>query len=526
MGLTHNPKIVTNGLVFSYDVRNTKKSWIGRPTTNLLSATTVGINRYNNPGFSGSNINTGQTYKGMPIYELTFIPQDSSFISRLGSGEGFGATHSSIPLLANTRYMSSIYFKSDHPITSFNHTYSNISGWGANSTTSTQYQEDGWTRLYTQYFLNDNGYTSRVITYPNQYGNGTQFTVNTTQTQLINLSVTVPANGSGIPDFAYFYAIVSAAPTILSNGGLTGLSIVDHGLDTTNFTKLSWPSNIITAANLPLTYYFRVSVPSTGGVDTNIRIGSNFAVYTTAITDSKFWKITFDASNISVGQPLRTYWCCPMIEQHDTIYPSTFVNGTRSNTQALIDMTNNSTITANSLTYDTNGSFSFNGTSDFLTIPTTNLGNGNIPWTVSCWIRTTTTVNALGRGSILSNAASGPVYSVMGVNAGKIVYWTYQNSAWTQKLGVGKNVNDGAWHMLTWVNYNNNTMDMYVDGILDSNVPNSTSGNNNPVDRIGGSWVSNGFFAGDIGVLQRYNRALNASEVLRNYDALKGRYGL
>ena len=36
MSLSNFPKIVTNGLVFYYDMSNRKKSWIGAPTTNLL----------------------------------------------------------------------------------------------------------------------------------------------------------------------------------------------------------------------------------------------------------------------------------------------------------------------------------------------------------------------------------------------------------------------------------------------------------------------------------------------------------
>jgi hypothetical protein len=202
--------------------------------------------------------------------------------------------------------------------------------------------------------------------------------------------------------------------------------------------------------------------------------------------------------------------------------PSPFVPGTRSNTQNLLDLTGNNTITATSLTYASDNTFSFNG-SNFITIPNVQLGNGNVPWTVSAWVKTTTTTNDLGNGSVMSNSSGGPVYSMMGVNSGKIVYWTYQG-AWIQKLGIGKTVNDNAWHMLTWVNYNNFTMDMYVDGLLDSNVANSTSGNNNPVDRIGGSWSAQ--FVGSISAVSRYTRALTAAEVLQNFNALRGRYGV
>ena len=198
---------------------------------------------------------------------------------------------------------------------------------------------------------------------------------------------------------------------------------------------------------------------------------------------------------------------------------------TRSNTQTVLDMVGGNTITANSLTYGADGTFSFNG-SNYLSIPSVNLGNGNTPWTVSCWIKTTTAVTDLGAGPVLanSNSSGGPVNSMMGVNNGKIVYWINTNGTWYKKLGVGTTVNDNNWHMLTWVNYTNSTMDMYVDGVLDSNVTNSAAFNNNIVDRIGGSW--NQHFVGSIALFSRYDRALSSSEVSQNFHAMRGRFGL
>jgi hypothetical protein len=55
--------------------------------------------------------------------------------------------------------------------------------------------------------------------------------------------------------------------------------------------------------------------------------------------------------------------------------------GTRSSTQALVDPIRRNTITASSLTYAADGSASFNGSTDFITIPNTTLGNGDLPWT-------------------------------------------------------------------------------------------------------------------------------------------------
>jgi hypothetical protein len=173
---------------------------------------------------------------------------------------------------------------------------------------------------------------------------------------------------------------------------------------------------------------------------------------------------------------------------------------------------------------DNGGSLSFDGSDDRVTIPTISLGNGNLPWTCTAWVKTTTTVNSLGYGSVLSNSSGGPVYSMMGVNNGKIVYWTYQNAAWAQKLGVGKTINDNVWHFLSWVNYSNYTMDMYVDGALDSNVANSTSGNNNPINIIGASWAA--ALSANIAQVSIYNRALSAAEVSQNFNMMRGRFGI
>lgn len=213
-------------------------------------------------------------------------------------------------------------------------------------------------------------------------------------------------------------------------------------------------------------------------------------------------------------------------------YPTAFTEGIRGTTVAtgggIADLTGtgNHGELVNGPTFSSSngGSIVFDGVDDFVSIPNITMGNGNLVWTISAWTKTTTTVNALGQGSIISNASGGPVYSMLGVNNGKIVYWTYQNNAWSQKLGVGT-VNDNTWHLLTWVNNTNSTMAMYVDGNLDTTVANSTSGNNNPLNRIGGSWA--GRYSGFISNLLIYkNKSLTAGEVFQNYNATRRRFGL
>jgi len=176
----------------------------------------------------------------------------------------------------------------------------------------------------------------------------------------------------------------------------------------------------------------------------------------------------------------------------------------------------------NGVSYEENdGALWFDGSNDSCSFNTFTLGNGNIAWTVSTWVKTYTLVDGLGQGPIFSNSSGGPVYSSLGVNQGKISYWTYYGG-WFQKLGTTY-VADGKWHQLTWVQYTNSTMDMYVDGVHDSFHPTTPSGNNNPIDRMGSSWAA--FFNGAIGQVLIYkNKSLTASEVARNFNATRWRY--
>jgi hypothetical protein len=168
------------------------------------------------------------------------------------------------------------------------------------------------------------------------------------------------------------------------------------------------------------------------------------------------------------------------------------------------------------------GYWSFDGTDDRILLEgsTTNAWtlNAGINWTVNAWVRTTTTANGLGQGSIFSNSSGGPVYAMLGINAGVITYWHY-NGTWLQSSGT-ITVNDGKWHLLTWVNYSNQTMDFYVDGRLDTAGVSSTLGSTNHLDIIGASWAA--FYQGDIASLQiNKGKAFTSDEVLQQYNATK-----
>lgn len=88
--------------------------------------------------------------------------------------------------------------------------------------------------------------------------------------------------------------------------------------------------------------------------------------------------------------------------------------------------------------------------------------------------------------------------------------------------------NNNIWHMGT-LTYDSTKSILYYDGIATSAGTNQTgtlrqtaNGEYN-ISRFGSFGA---YYTGNIANVQIYNRALSAAEVLQNYNALKGRFGL
>ncbi len=154
------------------------------------------------------------------------------------------------------------------------------------------------------------------------------------------------------------------------------------------------------------------------------------------------------------------------------------------------------------------------------------LGSGTTYWVVNAWVKTSSGSNSLGQSPILSNRSGGPVMCNIGIAGNGTMKYEHYSGSWFLKTG-SLSVNDNKWHMLSWNNLNNNTLNMYVDGLFDVNVSSSVvgGGNINPVDIIGASWAST--FNGNIASLSIYiGTVFTPEQILQNYNATKGRFGL
>jgi len=98
---------------------------------------------------------------------------------------------------------------------------------------------------------------------------------------------------------------------------------------------------------------------------------------------------------------------------------------------------------------------------------------------------------------------------------------------------------DGAWRQTTsysltagnWYHivgtYDLNNIKMYINGVLQITSTNT----NNPTSSAGGinlmkRWDLGEYWGGYLNTVKIYNRALDSGEILQNYNASKGRYGL
>jgi hypothetical protein len=115
-----------------------------------------------------------------------------------------------------------------------------------------------------------------------------------------------------------------------------------------------------------------------------------------------------------------------------------------------------------------------------------------------------------------ANGGNGRI-AVTGINT-----WIYESNS--------NIISQNNWYNITYVKQNNATVggSLYLNGILITPIVTTayTITNNNDVKTIGFGQSTTQYFNGNIAQVSIYNRALTAAEVLQNYNALKGRYGL
>lgn len=238
--------------------------------------------------------------------------------------------------------------------------------------------------------------------------------------------------------------------------------------------------------------------------------------------------IYFSVYHMNAGNPGKSYSRNHQIEFNTFATP--FVNGTRSNTQALIDLTGTNTITASSLTYASDGTFSFNGTSDYISTSNSYGFSKTDAFSAEVWIK-------VNNHSDRPTAAAG-IFGKGHWYANNWDIWLYNNNSIQFEVSGDAQsgviyIGTSALSLQTWYHfiatYNNGSMNIYLNGTLVNNGTYTGTGNftnGYPVligTRTGDASRS---LRGSVSTAKVYNRALSAAEVKQNFNALRGRYGI
>jgi hypothetical protein len=511
MALHHQPKIVTDGLIFSYDMAN-GKSFIGGPVTNTLP--TPDVNGLPTFGNGWATYNTNQ-YNNNTYFSIGSI---SSVASNIVTTSG------------------------NHPLRSYDVVTPQTTGGGVtagvnylvkklSNTTFTLYSWNG-SQDGSQGYINPATGNHKVY---DDFSNDIRIAVNATN---------FPTMWWGPPHLANSALVKEIIPN-----GFTGIP----GRPPTDCIRLHFnrtdatdgmaygPDAAVTAGVLHTVSFWARSV-SASAVGTT----GSYQIYNYGATTPTGYSIGYTLGPVGVWQkyilqftpnnPLAiSYWFpgtggikydISNIQFEVGSVANNFAPGTRTNTAAIRDLTNNNTITASSLTYANNGTFSFNGSSN-----TFNCGNssalsaltGKSNVTVESW------VNLSGYGST----------SGYGVITHKGSPWAFlmENPSNTMRIRFGLSVSgdvacpDSATHALnTWYQfvgtYDGSNMRFYRNGVLTNTVAASGTLGGSGIDMIVGSYSGAYFSQGQIPIVKVYNRTLSNTEIAQNFNALRGRYGI
>jgi len=314
--------------------------------------------------------------------------------------------------------------------------------------------------------------------------------------------------------------------------GVSGMQINLNYTDQTAGTVSFWYRTLNTGSGNMWSGFYQY--PGLDSRDAYISVGST--------TDWAFYSTTRTWTNSS-GHAYRFItdgnshdgtdftWQLWGIQFEKKSHVTKFVNGSRSATDGWKDLSGNGNhADLTSLTYSTtnirntpNNDFSFDGANNYVDLGNNFDYQGTTLFTIEAWV----------------NADS--------VSPVRQFIFAYDTNA-TQQYGVGLNGNSpyievngnvnlessttlstSTWYNIVYVFESSNTK-IYLNGALDSTKGSRTSIQNgtDTTATIGRRNYSGNeeYFGGKIDIATVYNRALSSTEVLQNFNAKRGRFGV
>jgi hypothetical protein len=207
-----------------------------------------------------------------------------------------------------------------------------------------------------------------------------------------------------------------------------------------------------------------------------------------------------------------------------------FVNGTRSATQGLLDLTGNSSINLSNVSFDSTSRKVFDGTDDYMTIVTNAATDYSQAFTLEAVFKVDT--NATWDNGYRSN-----IFGAAGSYSGMYGLFKYNNTdigiqvrdATSTAYAVATGLSKGVYYHLVGTWNGTNEVAIYLNGELaQATSTTKTGATDGPNLYIGGARAYGGaggnYYQGEIPVAKYYNRALTAAEVQSNFKNYKKRF--
>jgi hypothetical protein len=199
------------------------------------------------------------------------------------------------------------------------------------------------------------------------------------------------------------------------------------------------------------------------------------------------------------------------------------VLGTRSVTNALIDVTGNSTIDLTRAGYINQGTLYFDGTNDWLTVTNGPLTQLTQNQTLVSWFDWYGDTSAPHRTLICTSPDYRAGLKLMSYYHGSIAAWVGNNNGTNEYL-LGGGGTPYGWNMLACTRSTDGQLKLYLNGVQTASASTGFYGGTylGSAPMIGGEYHSK--YLGEIPMALAYNRVLGQPEILEIYNRTRSRY--
>jgi len=210
----------------------------------------------------------------------------------------------------------------------------------------------------------------------------------------------------------------------------------------------------------------------------------------------------------------------------NTSFRVPFTGLSRSTSQVLFDTVGNRSMVANSLTYASNNTFTFDSSNNYITPSSSTISDSVLnagSWTISAWVNMT----SVSRGTDNVVCGHGSASTSNGLHLGernsRVYFGFYANDS-SGVIPLSAN----TWYNIVYTyNFATKLKQMYVNGVFDASggsVGYGGTGSNFEIGRY--PWATNYKQYGSMPYFAMYNRVLTAAEILQNFNAIRSRYSV